>query len=150
MKGQQVWLLTTNVRSQRPSKKLDYKRLGPFKISEVVNLVTYRLKLPKKMRIHPVFHVSLLEPYHKNTMEGRIPPPPPPIGEITDEGDEREWEVEGILDSRLYYRKLQYLVTWKGFLKKDDSWEPAEGVKHCQALIRQFHHDHPFRPGPEP
>ena len=53
------------------------------------------------MKIHPVFHVSLLEPYKPSTIPGRTRDPPPPIVI----NDENEWEVEEILDSKLRYRK---------------------------------------------
>ena len=60
--GDKVYLLRTNVKTKRPSDKLDYKKLGPFKIDKKIGSVNYKLKLPKTMEIHPVFHVSLLEP----------------------------------------------------------------------------------------
>ena len=46
------------------------------------------------MKIHNVFHVSLLNLYYD---DGRIPPPPPP--QLID--DEPEWEVDRILDHRV-------------------------------------------------
>jgi hypothetical protein len=61
--GDKVWLLRRNLKTRRPSDKLDYRCLGPFRMSKQVNKVAYRLDLPSSMKIHPVFHVSLLEPY---------------------------------------------------------------------------------------
>lgn len=37
---------------------------GPLPITKRVGKVSYQLLLPSKLRIHPVFHVSLLKPYH--------------------------------------------------------------------------------------
>ena len=54
------------MKTKRPSTKLDYTKLGPLKIDEVIGKVNYKLKLPEDMRIHPVFHVSLLEPAPKS------------------------------------------------------------------------------------
>jgi hypothetical protein len=76
---------------------LVYQRLGPSKIIAQVNPVSYRLELPPTMHIHPVFHVTLLEPYKTSQIPNRIPPPPPPI-EID---HDVEYEVKEILDSRL-------------------------------------------------
>lgn len=45
-----------------PRKKLDWKNLGRFKNLETVEKYAYNLKLPPSMAIHPVFHVSLLDP----------------------------------------------------------------------------------------
>lgn len=57
-----VWLLNRNIRTLRPSLKLDHKRLGPFKIVKQINSVTFELELPPSYRIHNAFHVSLFEP----------------------------------------------------------------------------------------
>src|SRR5436189_6225952 len=68
--GDLVWLSRRNITTTRPSQKLDHKRLGPFRISEVVgeSKSAFKLELPARMKVHPVFHVSLLTPYHANTL----------------------------------------------------------------------------------
>jgi hypothetical protein len=63
--GDKVWLFRNNIVTTRPCAKLDYKCLGPFKIAKLVDLVACRLELPLHFKIHDVFHVSLLEPYHE-------------------------------------------------------------------------------------
>jgi hypothetical protein len=59
--GDKVYLLQKNIATKRPSDKLDHKKLGLFKIAKIKSLVNYRLKLPKIIKIHPIFYVSLLE-----------------------------------------------------------------------------------------
>jgi hypothetical protein len=59
--GDKVYLLRKNIATKRPSDKLDYKKLGLFEITEIKSLVNYCLKLPKTIKIHPVFYMSLLE-----------------------------------------------------------------------------------------
>jgi Integrase zinc binding domain/Integrase core domain len=56
--GQKVWLDTRNMKTNY-YKKMAPKREGPFKIKEVLGLVTYRLKLPNTWKIHNVFHAVL-------------------------------------------------------------------------------------------
>jgi len=69
-----------NIKTKRPSKKLDYKLRGKFEIETLCGTNAYRLKLPPLSgKIHPVFHVSLMEPYRQNTIPGRRSPTPPPV-----------------------------------------------------------------------
>jgi len=67
-----------------------------------INVVAFQLKLPGSMRIHKVFHVSLLEPYHASTIPWIIHDPLPPI-EID---VEQKYEMEDILDSKIYNHQL--------------------------------------------
>jgi len=64
-------------------------------IKQVIGHNARCLELPETMRIHPVFHISLLEPYNGQESEQLIQELPQPI-EI--DGEE-EWEVKAILDS---------------------------------------------------
>jgi hypothetical protein len=65
--GTKVWLRSLNVKTARPSVKLEDKKLDPFKIREEVETYARRLELPLTMKIHSVFHVSMLEPYKEVT-----------------------------------------------------------------------------------
>ena len=100
--------------------------------------------------IHPVFHVSMLEPSTPNTIPDRIQPPPPPI--IID--DELEYEISEILDSKLDNRqclcKLLYLVRWSGYEGTDEetSWLPANELKHTSKIVSEYHTEYPAKPGP--
>jgi len=70
-----------------------------------INVVVFKLKLPSSMKVHLMFHVSLLEPYHASTISKRIHDPPLTI---KIEG-EQKYEVD-ILDSKIFNYQLQYLV----------------------------------------
>ena len=70
--GAKVWLLRRNIKTIRPSFKLDVRRLGPFIVIGPVGTSLFQLDLPSAMHIHPVFHVSLLEPHVANTFLGRV------------------------------------------------------------------------------
>ena len=140
--GNKVWLNPSNIRTERPSKKLDWKRLGPFSITKRIGTQAYELSLPKSMKIHPVFHVSLLEPYKASPIPDRTQPPPPPV--IVD--SDREFEVEQILDSKFTRNHLYYLVKWKGYSISDNSWEPAQFLKNAPELVKSFHDRYPSKP----
>ena len=142
--GDMVWLLRRHITTTRPCSKLDYTKLGPFRISERINPVAYRLDLPFHYRIHNVFHVSLLEVYHASALPGRQPTRPPPIELVS--GD--EYEVEEILDSKLFRRKLYYLVLWKGYPLSEATWEPPHHLMNAAEAVRDFHLRYPSKPMP--
>ena len=65
------WVLVNakNFKTKRTTKKLDYKLRGKLQIEKLLGTCTYRLNLPPMAgKIHTVFCISLLEPYHANTI----------------------------------------------------------------------------------
>ena len=85
-----------------------------------INPVAYEQDLPDHLRIRPVFHVSLLEPYAVTTMANRLRQTPPPI--MIDDDNQPFYEIERIVDSRIYRRQLQYLIHWKGNDDCERTW----------------------------
>jgi len=77
--GDMVWSLPRNIKTTRLLKKLDYKKIGQFKILAKIGTSAYKLDLPPSMAIHNTFHISLLEPYRDNRFPSQIKEPPPPI-----------------------------------------------------------------------
>jgi len=49
-----VWLLYKNFKLRQLSKKLDYAKIGPFKIIVKISEVIYRLNLLAKIKIYLV------------------------------------------------------------------------------------------------
>jgi reverse transcriptase-like protein/integrase-like protein/chromodomain-containing protein len=139
--GDLVWLDCRNITTTRPCKKLDWKRLGPFPIRRQINQVSYELELPPSMRIHPVFHVSLLEKVKENQFTSKEQPGPPPM---IIEGEE-EYLVKEILDSRMVGRNLQYLVDWEGYPPSERCWVAARDV-HAPECVTEFHRRYPSKP----
>ena len=144
--GQKVWLDTKNFRVPGVSRKLVDRYAGPYPIKRKVGNLAYELKLPKDLALHPVFHVSLLLPHKESQLPGRHPPEP---ASIEVEGEE-EYEVEEVLDSRRYgrWKKLQYLVHWKGWGPEHDSWEDVADLGNAPRIMQKFHSAHPEAPGP--
>lgn len=136
--GEKVWLSGKHLNSDRPSKKLDWKYYGPYKVIERIGRRAYKLELPRTVKVHPVFHVSLLEKQAPDNFD-REPQPIPPV---IIEGEE-EWEVEKILASRKHRNKRQFKIRWKGFQIDQDSWESESNVEHAQELIDEFYNQNP-------
>jgi transposase InsO family protein/murein DD-endopeptidase MepM/ murein hydrolase activator NlpD len=126
--GDKVYLLRKNIKTKRPSDKLDYKKIGPFRITEKLSEVNFRLSLPKTRR-HAVFHISLLEPAPANARLAT---------QIELENDEREWEVEEIRNHRIYDNETEYLIKWKGYDNSENTWEPVENLTGCKQLLEEY------------
>ena len=60
-----TWDLILRIVGQKSRKLRDRFLIGPFRIIEAVNPVTFRLELPRSMRrVHNVFHSDRLEKVH--------------------------------------------------------------------------------------
>ncbi|HEV7736980.1 MAG TPA: hypothetical protein VGO47_06355, partial [Chlamydiales bacterium] len=69
--GDEVYVLAKYIHTTRPSKKLSEKYLGPFEVIGKPGSLSYLISLPPHIRvIHPVFHVSMLEPLTPNIIPG--------------------------------------------------------------------------------
>ena len=108
---------------------MEAKFFGPFQVLHPIGKQAYKLELFKNWRIYNVFHVSLLE--QNITKKGRelsVPKFEP--------GNNKEYKMEAIWDSAVYVREsesghlpdLYYLVSWKGYLEEENTWEPALAV----------------------
>jgi hypothetical protein len=127
--GQMVLLSAKNIKTKRAKPKLDFRYLGPFTVTERIGSHAYRLDLPLQYPIHDVFHVSLLEPYHRRS--GSEPPDPQEIA------GELEWNVEKIVGVR-GEKKRQFKVRWEGWAPAHDSWEPEENLVNAREAVNRF------------
>jgi len=93
--GDMVWLLPRNMKTTRPSKKLDYQQIRPFKILANIGMGAYELALPPGMAINKTFNIALQEPYQDNRFPSQIKEPPP---HVQIEGED-EYKLDKIIDS---------------------------------------------------
>ena len=148
--GDAAYVKAQFFRTTRPSKKLSDKYLGPYKIIAQPSRASFTLHLPPEFRaVHPVYHVSMLEPAPPSNIPGRVSSPPPAV-EID---GELEFEIAEILDSKIDRRRrcrLLYLVRWAGYEGTDEetSWITADELAHAQELVQDFHAAYPTKPRP--
>ncbi len=111
---------------------------GPIQSVEKKFPDTYKLELSENLKVHPVFHVSLLKPVTRDASrpnrEHNSRPPPDLVH------NEPEFEVEAVLKSRqLRGREREYLVKWKGYHPIEASWVNESDMEHAQEAIEEFH-----------
>ncbi len=129
--GDWVMLSSKHLRQQRPSKKLSDRFLGPFEVVSLRGRQAYELKLPTQWRIHPVFHVSLLEKFIGRTGAE-------PMREAVEvDSDGEHFEVETILDHKVMRKKTYYLVHWLGWSPAYDEWLLEESLD-CNELLDAY------------
>ena len=81
---------------------MDFKKIGPFKVEEVIRLVNYKLKLLVYIRINLVFYISLL----KTVLDDILTV----ILELLNENESIDYKVESIIlyelgpNSKIRYR----------------------------------------------
>ena len=96
---------------------------GPFPILGKVDKVTYKVELPPRLKIHPVFHVSYLKPYHEDKDDPSRGFSKRAHTMVVTSYDK---EVEHIIADRVITRQgvppaTKYLVKWKGLLESEAS-----------------------------
>ncbi|KIN99141.1 hypothetical protein M404DRAFT_30604 [Pisolithus tinctorius Marx 270] len=131
-------------------KKLSERNLGLYLVIAQASTHSFTLRLPDSMcAVHPVFHVSQLEPAIPNTILNWTQPPPPPV----EVDGELEFEVAEILDSKVDWHRwcwLQYLVQWTGYEGTDEetTWVLATELDNASELVQEFHSRYPSKPSP--
>ena len=135
--GDLVLLEATNIWSDRPSKKLNQKQYGPFKVLEKIGPGAYQLQLDHSWKgIHPVFNECLLHPYIKGEFPTQKKPPPPPPEIIHQQWEQ---EIDEIIDSREHRGQIEYLVHWKGYPREENEWKKTSELTNTLDAICDFH-----------
>lgn len=139
--GQHVHLSTQNLQlKEGQAKKLSRRFVGPFEIAEKVSSVAYRLKLPRRMRVHPVFHVSLLREVKEDPERPLKLNQPGPVEELQDGG--QYYVVEDIVGKRVVKGKIQYRIKWKDWPSWENTWEPVSNLKNVPELVQAYDRAH--------
>jgi transposase InsO family protein len=133
-KGEYVFLGSRNIKFKTPPK-LTPKYLGPFLVLDIIGTQAYKLALPPLYsRLHPVFHVSLLEPAQ---LRPGFAPSNATTPELADQEGEELYEIESIVDHRERADGIQFRVRWKGWSRDYDEWI-HEGHLNADRAIKKY------------
>jgi len=50
--------------------------------------------------------------------------------------------VEKILNKRVVRGKERFLVQWKGYIAKEDTWESRENLENTKELVEEFEREY--------
>ncbi len=147
--GDKVFLSSKHIKTTRPTAKFAEKYLGPFEIISQPGSHSFTLKFLSDLHaIHPVFHVSQLEPVEENTIPNCIQPLLP----LVEVNGEEQYKIAQILDSKLdhwFWCPLLYRIQWLGYEGTDEefAWLLATEFS-MDDFIEDFHHCYSDKPGP--
>jgi len=134
--GDIVLLNTRDLKWQMVGKrtdKLTERFVGPYRMKKIISPNTIELVLPNSVRIHPVVNINRIHRYRDQVKEQKIMPSLPAVIE-----GEMKYEMEKILSKRKRYRKIKYLVQWKGYMAEEDTWEKKENLGNAQEALKDY------------
>jgi hypothetical protein len=107
--GDQVLIQANYLPSTRPSRKLDDKWRGPFRIVQKKGNAAYEIELPTSWKDHNVFNEARIKRFVEPMSPGQPRQAQRPDPVLTNEGRE-EYEVDEILNNREKNGRKEYLV----------------------------------------
>ena len=144
----EVWLNAKNLNTARPAVKLNNCHVRPYKVKRIFekNPLVIELKLSESMKVHSVFHATLLSHVATDPLPGQRQEPWEPV---VAENGEWAWYVTRISNSKVNRRfnppLLKYYVEWEGYFP---TWEPFYLVDNCQQALDEYHAAYPAAEGP--
>ncbi|XP_050946730.1 uncharacterized protein LOC127151303 [Cucumis melo] len=122
--------------TDRPNRKALNALVAKFQVGKA----TYKVELPQKLKIHNIFHVSMLKPFHEDQEDlNRSETSRAPTGVVT----EFDRKIKEILAERKIRRRgvpsySEYLILWEGLPESEASWEREDLLWQFQQEIEKF------------
>ncbi|MCO5580766.1 hypothetical protein L7F22_034636 [Adiantum nelumboides] len=122
---------------ERLFPKLSMRYYGPFQITEEINDVSFRLRLPDTWKIHNAFHVSLLKPFRGDVPDDGEPDEQPEVEE-----NEEILVPEQILTHKDTKTKgkvrRRFLVKFKNYPALDAKWMEEEDLADTPQIVNLY------------
>ncbi|MCO5600263.1 hypothetical protein L7F22_054373 [Adiantum nelumboides] len=122
---------------ERLFSKLSMRYYGPFQITERINDVSFRLRLPDTSKIHNAFHVSLLKPFRGDVPDDGEPHEQPKVEE-----NEEILVLEQILAHNDMKTKgkvrRRFLVKFKNYPALDAKWMEEEDLADTPQIVKLY------------
>ena len=151
--GSLVWLDARDLSTDQPSPKLDALRHGPFRVSEVVGPLTFRVELPEHWKVSNVFHRGKLYLATEDQIAERVHWEAPQV-QVT--GHEQR-VIDEVIDTRWRQDKYELKVRYFGYGPEYDKWvlydkltpidRATDGEE--QNPLKTFLREHPEAPRPD-
>ena len=130
-KRKKVYLLRKNIATSRSNKKLDQIKIESFEIVKNIRNINYELKLLDQMKIHLVFHKSLLE---STSTKVSI------LTKLSNDyimNQKNRYQVQKILKKSENFEneRRKYLMKWKDYDKFENTWELRSNLDNCQNVM---------------
>ena len=130
-----MWLEAKNIHSNQPTKKLDQKRYGHFRITKDIGQGAFQLELSEGWMIYNMFNKDL----PTRCKELHFPGQHIELALLPDIiNKEEEYEVEEIRKHRKQEWKTQFLVHWKGYGDEHNQWIAEKGLSHAKETIKGY------------
>ena len=108
------------------ANKLEYDYTGPYRrVEAALGAGKYSLRDLENKLVKGDIHISNLKPYYTITDLEPV--------------EQDEYLIDSLLDRRGLGRDRHYLVKWRGFSRKEATWEPrTELMRRCADLVDAF------------
>ena len=119
-------------------KHLKPPKIGPFKVVKLNKSETaVELEFDHETKVHPVQPVSRCELFVEDTRDRKVTLAVPKT--FTEEGEEYG-EIEQIVGKKARGQNIFYLVKWKGFPSRFNTWESRQHLinEKCQKSIDKY------------
>ena len=124
------------------------RRVKLYPIVRKISPLVYELDLSTGNRIHLVISIAYLIRYYASDDPYNCILLSPGLMEYgsesdsmsgDDERDGKRWELERVVDHENRRGTAWYLVRWKGYGSKEDSWKKVTMLKYAKRLVEEYH-----------